>query len=116
MKICAKVICFVLGMMLSTVVNGKDFGMSVGLRDTQYAYVGAMWRQTAGLAVEHSIFSEPFSLQYVRIYGRFRRMAGTWVLNYRLIMGEPITAHFIVSVVCLGQDGISCVVLRLMGA
>lgn len=76
MKICIKVICCVLGVMLSTVMNGKDLGMSVGLRDTQYAYVGAMWRQTAGLAIEHSIFSEPFSLQYVRVYGRFHRHVG----------------------------------------
>lgn len=94
MKMCAKVICFVLGMMLSTVVNGKDFGMSVGLRDTQYAYVGAMWRQTAGLAVEHSIFSEPFSLQYVRIYGRFRRNVGHLGLELSPYYGRAYNGAF----------------------
>lgn len=94
MRIWVRAICCVWGMMLSTIVNGKDFGMTVGLRDTQYAYVEAMWRQTAGLAMEHSIFSEPFSLQYLRIYGRFRRNVGQVGLELSPYYGRTYNGSF----------------------
>lgn len=38
----------------------------VGLRDNQYVQLGYLWKQTWKLELEHSVFSQKFSTQYVR--------------------------------------------------
>ena len=40
--------------------------VGVGLRDNQYVHIGYTWKEQWNVTLEHSVFSQKFSTQYVR--------------------------------------------------
>lgn len=57
---------------------------SVGVRDTRYVNVSYTFHKHWSAKLEHSVYSEKFQYQYVRLYMSYKHRIGRF-----LISGEP---------------------------
>lgn len=68
--------------------------VGVGLRDNQYVHIGYTWKEQWNVTLEHSVFSQKFSTQYVRFLLSYKQQWSNWNIKAIPYYGTSYNGDF----------------------